>query len=95
MRFNLGAAQAESRPVPALQVGELEKAVSRTRYIEWSVFPNSDNKVTQEEARLCVLMDIREELQKLNRLLNCGNFLGIPYSLNKIAKNTTRKRRAK
>ncbi len=40
-----------------------------------------------------ILMDIRDELKKLNTLLHCNNFTAIPHTLNSIRKNTTKKRR--
>jgi len=39
---------------------------------------------SREDAQLCVLMDIRAELQKLNALLHCQNFQQIPRTLKKI-----------
>ena len=39
----------------------------------------ADGKVpTWERVNLAVLMDIRDELQKLNRLLACENFISMP-----------------
>lgn len=46
-------------------------------------------------AQLAVLMDIRDELQTLNRLLACPNFLAIPRRLEAIRKNTAPKREAR
>jgi hypothetical protein len=41
-------------------------------------------------------MDIRAELQTLNRLLHCPNFTGIPQTLRSIRRSMpTRKRKAK
>jgi len=40
-------------------------------------------------------MDIRDELKQLNRLLRCPNFLAIPYTLNKIERNTRKPKRRK
>jgi len=48
-----------------------------------------------EEASLAVLMDIRDELKSLNRLLQCPNFSMIPKILRGIRQNTTKKRRTK
>lgn len=47
--------------------------------------------------QLAVLMDIRTELQTLNRVFQCRNFLAIPRKLDRISKNTAkpRKRKAK
>jgi hypothetical protein len=41
-------------------------------------------------AQLAVLMDIRDALQALNRVLHCPNFLGIPKVLRDIRLNTAR-----
>jgi hypothetical protein len=38
-------------------------------------------------------MDIRDELQKLNALLHCSNFRNIPAKLERIARNTTKKKK--
>lgn len=47
------------------------------------------NTVTNcQEARLAVLMDIRDELKKLNGLLRCQNFIDIPHVLKDIRRNT-------
>lgn len=43
--------------------------------------------------QVAVLMDIRDALQTLNRLLGCPNFLRVPHHLATIATNTTRKPR--
>lgn len=42
-----------------------------------------------------ILEDVLAELQKLNTLLNCRNFISIPRKLDKIVVNTTRKKRVK
>jgi hypothetical protein len=47
-----------------------------------------------EQAGVAVMMDIRDELKQLNRLLACPNFIGIPATLHRIELNT-RKRRKK
>lgn len=39
-----------------------------------------------EHVGIEVLMDIRDELQQLNRLLNCRNFTGIPATLRTISR---------
>lgn len=41
---------------------------------------------------LAVLMDIRDELQKLNRVFNCGNFLSLPHVVQGIEKNTRKRK---
>jgi hypothetical protein len=42
-----------------------------------------------------LLMDIRDELQKLNALLSCRNFVAIPSTLERIARNTVKRKRTK
>jgi hypothetical protein len=62
--------------------------------IEWDINRNDDGTYPQGDARLAVLMDIREELHKLNTLLNCKNFVAIPEKLDRIARNIQRKKPA-
>lgn len=40
-----------------------------------------------EQVNTAVLMDIRDELQELNKLLHCPNFLEIPMILRAIRRN--------
>ena len=44
---------------------------------------------------VAVLMDIRAELQTLNALLACPNFIAIPQILRTIRRNTTKPKRRK
>lgn len=39
-------------------------------------------------AIVAVLMDVRDELQRLNRLLHCHNLIEIPQTLKRVEKNT-------
>ncbi len=39
---------------------------------------------------LAVLMDIRDELKRLNSLLHCHNFTDIPFVLRSIKQNTVK-----
>lgn len=39
---------------------------------------------------ISLLMDVRDELQELNKLLGCYRFREIPTTLNKIARNTAK-----
>ena len=50
-----------------------------------------------EIAQLALLMDLRNELRTLNRVVTCSNFLAIPTTLRQISRNTAkpRKRRAR
>lgn len=42
-----------------------------------------------------VLMDIRDELQRLNALLHCHNFIGIPATLRSISRKLAKPRAKK
>lgn len=42
-----------------------------------------------------LLMDIRRELQQLNRILGCANFLRLPHTVEKIRQNTAKPRAKK
>jgi hypothetical protein len=44
---------------------------------------------------LAVLMDIRDELKRINNVLNCSNCLAIPRKLDRIAANTAMPRKRK
>ena len=54
--------------------------------------PEVDEAVN-EHWQIAVLFVIRDELKKLNALLHCHNFTGIPHTLTSIKKNTTKRRR--
>lgn len=51
--------------------------------------------VSDGHLSVAVLMDIRDELQKLNALLHCHNTVAIPALLRGIKRNTQPKVRAK
>lgn len=72
--------------------------VSDTRYknAQWKIPNDNSGDVTWDGCKLAVLMDIRDELQRLNNLLRCTNFLAIPRKLDLIARKLpTLKRRRK
>ena len=64
-----------------------------TRYKNFVWIIPSEANPSFEGAQLAVLMDIRDELQQLNRLLQCSNFIDIPLMLDEIVINTRPKRR--
>ncbi len=64
--------------------------MARHRNTDWSL---PDPIGTYDQAQTAVLMDIREELQKLNSHLRCPNFVSIPKELRAIKRNTTRQRK--
>lgn len=58
---------------------------------DWGVPKNADAKTySMEAAHLAVLMDIRAELQALNRIFNCGNFLNMPHHLRAVMETVKR-----
>lgn len=56
----------------------------------WTVAPNTSGIFSHEAAQLAVLQDIRDEMQQLNRLLACPNFIGIPKTLRDIKRAVNR-----
>jgi hypothetical protein len=58
----------------------------------WSLWKSDDGKYSNEQVQHALLMDIRSELYKLNNLLSCQNFLGIPRTLKQIAKQTKKRK---
>jgi hypothetical protein len=47
---------------------------------------------TWQHVEIEVLMDIRDQLKKLNRVLECPRFLRIPTSLDSIDRKLTKKK---
>lgn len=70
----------------------LDAKDNRQKNIRWAVQVNESKRVEWHDAHLAVLMDLRDELQTLNRLLGCPNFTCIPRVLDEIAKNTTKRK---
>ena len=60
--------------------------VLRSKYTnsEWTLKESEQGAglISTSEASLSVLMDIRDELQKLNWLLSCPNFQGVQAGAN-------------
>lgn len=50
-------------------------------------------ELTSQAQHLAVLMDIRDELKKLNTILSCPNFTDIPHKLERIARQTKKRQR--
>lgn len=57
--------------------------------------PNGSTSHSWESIHSALLMDIRDELKRLNGLLHCANFVDIPRRLERIARNTTKPKRRK
>jgi len=61
--------------------------------IHWTIEKSAAGSYSFDQARLAVLMDIRAELQKLNGLLHCHNFVAFPHTLLAIQRNTAKQKR--
>lgn len=70
--------------------------MARFKDEDWSLAGNEDDRsVASKTINLALLMDIRDELKRLNALLHCPNFIGIPHKLDAIRRNTTKRKRVK
>lgn len=76
--------------------------MARHKDVNWDLpdgKPNPDKSGSNihqwKSIQSALLMDLRDELKKLNALLHCPNFISIPQTLNDIRRNTTKKRRVK
>jgi hypothetical protein len=70
--------------------------MARFKDVEWVFRPAGNGSVeTWEQAQVAVLMDIRDELKRLNGLLACPNFIGIPATLRSIDRKVTKPKRRK
>ena len=70
----------------------MSKPMTRYKDIEWDL--SGPSLTTWEQAALALLMDIRDELKKLNVILYCNDFQSIPRWLRNINTNTRKKRGA-
>lgn len=61
---------------------------------DWET-PESGNGFKWEHVSIEVLMDIRDELKRLNSLLHCSNFVGIPRTLRTISRKIPTRRKVK
>ena len=57
------------------------RGMARHKDAVWTI---PDKNCSFEAAHLAVLMDLRDELKKLNTLLHCQNFVDIPKTLRSI-----------
>lgn len=67
--------------------------MSDTRNVNWVLNVSAQNTVTTDEAKLAVLMDIREELQAIHRLCACHNVAAGFIAMQKLEKRWRKKRR--
>lgn len=66
----------------------------RRKNVEWNIADENGGIPTWDRVGIAVLMDIRDELQRLNSLLHCGNFIGIPHELRQLRPIARMARRA-
>lgn len=67
--------------------------MARFKDANWTL-PDAQS-LSYEGSQVAVLMDIRDELKRLNDLLHCHNFTRIPFALDQIKLNTTKKKKKK
>lgn len=70
----------------------------RRKDVPWKIYSDQRWKGAWPDSyyyamQLAVLMDIRDELKRLNSIICCPNFIGIPSTLNSIRTNTAKPRR--
>ena len=69
-------------------------ADTRHKDSNWRLPTNSAGQISEwQYVPIAVLMDIRDELKRLNALLHCHNFTDIPHKLDRIKRNTAKKRK--
>lgn len=68
--------------------------MARFKNADWDIRTEDEIRPkVHEDAILAVLMDIRDEMQRLNTLLHCPNFVGIPGKLERIARKLPSRRK--
>jgi hypothetical protein len=68
---------------------------TRLKNIDWQPGNNSAQADSWERVQIAILLDLRDELQKLNTLLHCHNAVDIPNILRRIDTNTHKVKRSK
>lgn len=61
-------------------------ADTRKKDADWLLNLDANGRVSTSDAQLAVLMDIRDELKKLNKVFACPNFLAVPRHLDDTAR---------
>ena len=54
---------------------------------------NDDGTANTDTLQLAMLLAIRDELRRLNAVLQCPNFIAVPSKLDKIERNTRKRRK--
>jgi len=70
-------------------------ADTRRKNVNWRIDEDYQGRPPTDHAQLAVLMDLRDELQRLNTLLSCSNCIDIPNILRRIDVNTEKRRHTK
>ena len=71
-------------------------AETRHKNVQWVLpegTPNQKGGSTHlwDSIHSALLMDLRDELQELNRLLHCQNFQGFPHAIRRIDRRLAKK----
>lgn len=66
-------------------------ADTRRKDVDWTI-QNPGEPITWYGLQAAVLMDLRDELKRLNSLLYCRNFTDMPRTLREIRRNTFKPR---
>jgi hypothetical protein len=84
-------------PVPPVRAEEREGRMSGTRLanLNWVPGDEAGQAPTWERVNTAILLDIRDELRKMNQTLRCPDFQSIPRVLKEIRRNTTKPKKAK
>lgn len=68
-------------------------AITRFKNNTYDLSDGQGRPADWQRVQIAALYDIRDELQRLNSLLHCSNFTAIPLKLDRIEKNTRKKRK--
>ena len=64
---------------------------TRHKNTQWVLKLNPDGTLQNDRVQIAVLMDIRDELQTLNFIFRCKNFVNLPHTLNRIDRRLRKK----
>ena len=64
----------------------------RYKDTDWEIIPDKDNRCTWVQVQAAVLMDIRDELKKLNQTITYSSLSDVATQLRAIRRNTAKPR---
>lgn len=67
--------------------------MSRSKDATWNVHAHGEPGFGYPSIHADLLMDLRDELKKLNRVFECPNFVKIPRVLDRISANTAKRKK--